>query len=545
MSSTATATASTQDDNNNSNNNNDKLHVVVVVLGDVGRSPRMQYHALSLLEAGHDVSLVGYDGEDLIPELARAAVTATGSRLAVVRFSVPTPLVLQKIHRILYFIWRIGSLSLWLMHALLFRVPTTKSNGVDVVLVQNPPALPTLLVAYLYCRIQGFLMIYGYGRKRPGLLIDWHNLGYSMFEQAGGGGSGSMIAKVAKIYETAVAPLADAHLTVTHAMKHLLERDILVATTKLFTSPPPMIQVVADCPPRMFQPRSLEEQHAILVKFDEALRATCPRHWLSSSTTTATTSNSSTTSDVDGIISSQTLFTECYYDNDKKKCYRPRRGRPALVTSSTSWTSDEDFGILLAALILLDEQIIQSQASSSSSTSSLKVFVVVTGKGPQKSMYEEQISRLTLQHVAVATLWLPPADYPRLIACADVGVSLHTSTSGFDLPMKVLDMFGCQVPVCAMDFACLTELVQDGVNGRIFNNSRELANLLWELLEPMTSASTTTTDNAAAAAAGPACHSFGPLARYSSALEGRERWSDNWLRHAQPVIMKTAQKHIK
>lgn len=35
-----------------------RLHFVVIVLGDVGRSPRMQYHALSLLQAGHHVTLV-------------------------------------------------------------------------------------------------------------------------------------------------------------------------------------------------------------------------------------------------------------------------------------------------------------------------------------------------------------------------------------------------------------------------------------------------------------------------------------------------------
>ena len=39
------------------------LHVVVIVLGDVGRSPRMQYHAQSLIKHGHTVSLVGYNGE--------------------------------------------------------------------------------------------------------------------------------------------------------------------------------------------------------------------------------------------------------------------------------------------------------------------------------------------------------------------------------------------------------------------------------------------------------------------------------------------------
>lgn len=42
---------------------NKSLHVVVIVLGDLGRSPRMQYHTNSLLEQGHNVSFVGYDGE--------------------------------------------------------------------------------------------------------------------------------------------------------------------------------------------------------------------------------------------------------------------------------------------------------------------------------------------------------------------------------------------------------------------------------------------------------------------------------------------------
>ena len=40
-----------------------KGRVAVIVLGDLGRSPRMQYHALSLCREGYDVEFVGYGGD--------------------------------------------------------------------------------------------------------------------------------------------------------------------------------------------------------------------------------------------------------------------------------------------------------------------------------------------------------------------------------------------------------------------------------------------------------------------------------------------------
>ena len=116
--------------------------------------------------------------------------------------------------------------------------------------------------------------------------------------------------------------------------------------------------------------------------------------------------------------------------------------------SSTSWTADEDFGLLLDALAALDSCLCTEAGRADDCGPS--VVAVITGKGPLKAHYEKRMRALPLRRVAVCTMWLEPADYPRLLGAADLGVCLHTSTSGLDLPMKVLDMYGCGLPVCPL-----------------------------------------------------------------------------------------------
>jgi len=61
-----------------------------------------------------------------------------------------------------------------------------------------------------------------------------------------------------------------------------------------------------------------------------------------------------------------------------------------------------------------------------------------------------------------------------MLASADLGICLHYSSSGVDLPMKVVDMFGAGIPVLAINYKSIGELVQDGKNGMIFNDAHEL-----------------------------------------------------------------------
>jgi beta-1,4-mannosyltransferase len=258
----------------------------------------MQYHAASLLEEGHTVTLIGYEGEDLVPSLSNVA-----NGLKVVRFTVPAPQYLR-VFLPSYLLSRILLLFLYVFHALFISIPTRK---VDVVLVQNPPAMPLLLVAHFFCLWKSFST-----KCRPALIIDWHNLGYTML-------SNPIFSKIARLYEQLMAPYATAHLCVTAAMKRFIETNFKISDSS-------KIRILYDCPPQMFQPLSTYDQHQLLSRLHDDLYAACPKSWFPN---------------LDP--SRQTLFTQV---NTKGDC-EPRPGRPALVTSSTSWTPDEDFGQLL------------------------------------------------------------------------------------------------------------------------------------------------------------------------------------------------------
>ena len=78
--------------------------------------------------------------------------------------------------------------------------------------------------------------------------------------------------------------------------------------------------------------------------------------------------------------------------------------------------------------------------------------MIITGSGPLKDLYMDQVSKLDLEYVLIKTCWLRIEDYPSLLGSADLGISLHTSSSGLDLPMKIVDMFGCGLPVCAKNY---------------------------------------------------------------------------------------------
>lgn len=79
-----------------------KHHVAIVVLGDLGRSPRIQYHAASILNAfpSLHVTLIGYEGEPLIPLLK--SQQATSQNFVEVRISLKN-IFSESLVRVIFF----------------------------------------------------------------------------------------------------------------------------------------------------------------------------------------------------------------------------------------------------------------------------------------------------------------------------------------------------------------------------------------------------------------------------------------------------------
>ena len=100
-----------------------------------------------------------------------------------------------------------------------------------------------------------------------------------------------------------------------------------------------------------------------------------------------------------------------------------RADRPALLVSSTSWTPDEDFGVLLDALAQYELRAREGRLP--------KVLMMVTGKGPQRAEYMQRIARMqegeageAWRFVRCVSLWLEAEDYPILLGASMRGCLL-------------------------------------------------------------------------------------------------------------------------
>ena len=367
------------------------MRTAVIVIGDLGSSPRMQYHATSLAAAGSDVDLIGLAGAAVAPAV-EANPRIQVHRLADRGFEGRSK---GGIRRFVF----ASALRAVGQGVRLFRTLMSIQKP-NTFLVQNPPAFPTLFIAWLVSRLRGARFV-----------IDWHNLSHTIV--AVRVGEGHRAVKALKRSERRWAKRADAHLTVSKALAGWLAREFGVKAT-----------VVYDRPAQWF-----------------------------------TRPDASTAAALWGKVATDAHLSQM---------------RVPIVVCPTSWTPDEDFDLLLEALERVERQLGKNGVPSSP-----VLAVFLTGRGALRETFEARASRRNFKAIAVRTIWLEPADYPVFVGMADLGLCLHQSSSGLDLPMKLADLRGSGVPVAVFDYApVLGEVMTPGHEGVVFRDPGDLANVL-------------------------------------------------------------------
>lgn len=230
------------------------MRTAVVVVGDLGRSPRMQYHALRLAVNEGDVELVGLEGAPL-----HAALTAESRirshRLADRRFKSRAA---RGRTRFLWMSAARATIQAGGLLSTLLRMPKP-----DLILVQNPPAVPTLAAAWTAARMRG-----------ARLVIDWHNLSHTVL--AVRLGDRHRAVRALRRSERRWAHRADAHLAVSQALADWLHREWRVRAT-----------VVYDRPSALFAKPSLEAANDLWQRLARDLHlgarriplVVCPTSW--------------------------------------------------------------------------------------------------------------------------------------------------------------------------------------------------------------------------------------------------------------------------
>jgi hypothetical protein len=139
------------------------------------------------------------------------------------------------------------------------------------------------------------------------------------------------------------------------------------------------------------------------------------------------------------------------------------------IISSTSWTDDEDMEMLLEVLDILETEPYLPR----------RIALIISGKGPLKEQFEKFAKTKSWRRCLVKCVWVSADEYPKLMAAADIGVCLHTSTSGLDLPMKVADMYGARIPALAYYYPVIEEIVPKFMT---FSTPQQLADKIKEVM---------------------------------------------------------------
>ena len=395
-------------------NQKEHFNVAVLVVGDLNRSPRMLNHCLSLTDSFEEINEVSLIGFN--GGDIRSDIS-TNPKIKQYYISQGLNKLLRKLPRFLFIFVALIKIITQVLSLLwiLFRIPKFK-----FLILQNPPGIPAMLICWIVCKIRGSKFI-----------IDWHNYGYTILKV---NNRPQFLVNLACKYEKYLGKKSDVNFCVSQAEKRDLKKEFGIEAVCL-----------PDRPVKgLFKFLNQNEANELYKKYPNELSSLIDSHLPEN-----------------------------------------KNNKPIVMISSTSWTPDEDFSLLLDSFIKTEEMILehiedkdQKNLVNMTKDKIKKILFLITGRGPLRDKFMKKVEEAKLKYFEVKSIWLESDDYPKLLSLVDLGISLHYSSSGIDLPMKVVDMFSGCLPVASIYYDTIVELVEENKNGFLFKNDKDLCKIL-------------------------------------------------------------------
>ena len=390
------------------------FNAAVLVVGDLNRSPRMLNHCISLSDSFPEINEISLIGYN-----GGDIRSDISSNEKIKQYYIHQGInkFLRKLPRFLFiFVALIKIITqIFSLIWILFRIPKFK-----FLILQNPPGIPSMFICWIMCKLRGGKFI-----------IDWHNYGYTILKV---NNRPKFLVYLACKYEKYFGKKSDLNLCVSQAEKRDLKKEFGIEAVCL-----------PDRPVKgLFKFLNEQEANELYKKYPNELSSLIDSHLPEN-----------------------------------------KNNKPIVMISSTSWTPDEDFSMLLDSFIKTEEMILEDIEDKEQKTKVnitkdkiKKILFLITGRGPLRDAFMKKVAEAKLNYFDVKSIWLESDDYPKLLSLVDLGVSLHYSSSGIDLPMKVVDMFSGCLPVASVYYDTIVELVEENKNGFLFKNDKDLCKIL-------------------------------------------------------------------
>ncbi len=232
--------------------------MIVIVLGDTGRSPRMQYHSMSIanMDIVEKVTIVGNSGEKCPKQISE------NPKIRDVRIdpvNIPSlkkiPLLHAGIHIFTYLFIFTNILEVCKGLLFLYRLFTllVSMGHIDLIVIQNPPSTPAVIASWI-------LSVF----SKSVICLDWHNLGYSLYLDQHN--ESSRIVKLAKFLEKHVSKLCHKHICVSRTMQKWLGDNFSISCSVLYDRPPKSVFRRVDKSISEMAVNTIEMRHNLLMK---------------------------------------------------------------------------------------------------------------------------------------------------------------------------------------------------------------------------------------------------------------------------------------